>query len=211
MTVGDVGYVDSDGYLYLTDRRHHMIISGGVNIYPQEAENALVSHPKVADAAVFGIPDEDMGQSVKAVVQLVDHADATDEFGEELLSWLRDRLAHFKCPRSISFEEKSAAHRHRQALQAESHREVLRARFLTGTANLPPMPGALKVVGQVLWRLRYDLLAVLMVALAMAMFSGSALFAGAAPAVPLLGVVVSIFIGFRNSSAYSRWWEARTL
>ena len=105
MTVGDVGYVDSDGYLYLTDRRHHMIISGGVNIYPQEAENALVSHPKVADAAVFGIPDEDMGQSVKAVVQLVDHADATDEFGEELLSWLRDRLAHFKCPRSISFEE----------------------------------------------------------------------------------------------------------
>lgn len=73
------------------------------------------------------------------------------------------------------------------------------------------MPGALKVVGQVLWRLRYDLLAVLMVALAMAMFSGSALFAGAAPAVPLLGVVVSIFIGFRNSSAYNRWWEARTL
>jgi long-chain acyl-CoA synthetase len=103
-TVGDVGYVDDDGYLYLTDRRHHMIISGGVNIYPQEAENLLVTHPKVLDAAVFGIPDDEMGQSVKAVVQTVDPADATDEFSDDLLVWLRDRLAHYKCPRSISFE-----------------------------------------------------------------------------------------------------------
>ncbi|AKK25644.1 fatty-acid--CoA ligase FadD4 [Mycobacterium sp. EPa45] len=104
MTVGDIGYVDEDGYLYLTDRRHHMIISGGVNIYPQEAENMLVTHPKVMDAAVFGVPDEEMGQSVKGVVQLVDPSEATDEFAEELLAWLRDRLAHYKCPRSISFE-----------------------------------------------------------------------------------------------------------
>ena len=104
MTVGDIGYLDEDGYLYLTDRRHHMIISGGVNIYPQEAENMLVTHPKVLDAAVFGVPDDEMGQSVKGVVQTVDPADATDEFGEELLVWLRDRLAHYKCPRSISFE-----------------------------------------------------------------------------------------------------------
>ncbi|OBG39074.1 acyl-CoA synthetase [Mycobacterium alsense] len=103
-TVGDVGYVDEEGYLYLTDRRHHMIISGGVNIYPQEAENLLVTHPKVLDAAVFGIPDDEMGQSVKAVVQAVDPADATDEFAGELLAWLRDRLAHYKCPRSVSFE-----------------------------------------------------------------------------------------------------------
>ncbi|MCV7378267.1 acyl-CoA synthetase [Mycobacterium alsense] len=103
-TVGDVGYVDEEGYLYLTDRRHHMIISGGVNIYPQEAENLLVTHPRVLDAAVFGIPDDEMGQSVKAVVQTVDPADATDEFAGELLAWLRDRLAHYKCPRSISFE-----------------------------------------------------------------------------------------------------------
>lgn len=103
-TVGDIGYVDDEGYLYLTDRRHHMIISGGVNIYPQEAENLLVTHPKVLDAAVFGIPDEEMGQSVKAVVQTVDPADATDEFADELLGWLRGRLAHYKCPRSISFE-----------------------------------------------------------------------------------------------------------
>ena len=103
-TVGDIGYLDEDGYLYLTDRRHHMIISGGVNIYPQEAENELVTHPRVMDAAVFGIPDEDMGQRVKGVVQTVDPEDATEEFEHELLGWLRDRLAHYKCPRSISFE-----------------------------------------------------------------------------------------------------------
>ncbi|WP_167107792.1 fatty-acid--CoA ligase FadD4 [Mycobacterium sp. DL592] len=104
MTVGDIGYLDDEGYLYLTDRRHHMIISGGVNIYPQEAENMLVIHPKVMDAAVFGIPDDEMGQRVKGVVQLVDHAEASDELAEELLVWLRERLAHYKCPRSISFE-----------------------------------------------------------------------------------------------------------
>jgi long-chain acyl-CoA synthetase len=104
VTVGDVGYLDDDGYLYLTDRRHHMIISGGVNIYPQEAEDLLITHPKVLDAAVFGIPDDDMGQSVMGVVQTVDPDDATDEFGPELLDWLRNRLAHYKCPRSISFE-----------------------------------------------------------------------------------------------------------
>jgi fatty-acyl-CoA synthase len=103
-TVGDIGYLDEDGYLYLTDRRHHVIISGGVNIYPQEAENMLVIHPKVMDAAVFGIPDEEMGQTVKGVVQTVDPADATPEFADELLAWLRDQLSHYKCPRSISFE-----------------------------------------------------------------------------------------------------------
>jgi fatty-acyl-CoA synthase len=104
VTVGDVGYLDEDGYLFLTDRKHHMIISGGVNIYPQEAENMLVTHPKVLDAAVFGIPDDEMGQSVKGVVQTVEQSDASDEFAEELLTWLRERLAHYKCPRSISFE-----------------------------------------------------------------------------------------------------------
>jgi len=103
-TVGDIGYLDADGYLFLTDRRHHMIISGGVNIYPQEAEDRLITHPKVLDAAVFGIPDEDMGQSVKGVVQTIDPDDATEAFAEELLGWLRERLAHYKCPRSISFE-----------------------------------------------------------------------------------------------------------
>jgi fatty-acyl-CoA synthase len=104
VTVGDLGYLDEDGFLFLTDRRHHMIISGGVNIYPQEAEDLLVTHPKVLDAAVFGIPDDEMGQSVKGVVQTVDPQDATAAFGDELLAWLRERLAHYKCPRSISFE-----------------------------------------------------------------------------------------------------------
>jgi long-chain acyl-CoA synthetase len=104
VTVGDLGYVDDAGYLYLTDRRHHMIISGGVNIYPQETENLLVTHPKVLDAAVFGVPDDEMGQRVLAAVQTVDPADATAEFGDELLSWLRNGLAHYKCPRSIAFE-----------------------------------------------------------------------------------------------------------
>jgi long-chain acyl-CoA synthetase len=104
-TVGDIGYLDEEGYLYLTDRRHHMIISGGVNIYPQEAENMLVTHPKVMDAAVFGVPDEEMGQRVKGVVQTVNPDDANDAFAEELLGWLRERLAHYKCPRSLSFEE----------------------------------------------------------------------------------------------------------
>jgi fatty-acyl-CoA synthase len=104
VTVGDIGHLDSDGFLFLTDRRHHMIISGGVNIYPQEAEDLLVTHPKVLDAAVFGVPDDEMGQSVKGVVQTVDPQDSTEPFGEDLLVWLRERLAHYKCPRSISFE-----------------------------------------------------------------------------------------------------------
>lgn len=103
-TVGDIGQLNNEGYLFLTDRRHHMIISGGVNIYPQEAENMLITHPKVMDAAVFGIPHDEMGQSVKAVVQTVNPGDATKELADELQMWLRERLAHYKCPRSIAFE-----------------------------------------------------------------------------------------------------------
>jgi acyl-CoA synthetase (AMP-forming)/AMP-acid ligase II len=103
-TVGDVGYVDEDGYLYLTDRRTFMIISGGVNIYPQEAENVLVNHPKVMDVAVIGVPSADMGEEVKAVVQPVSWDDAGDELAEELISYCRDKLAAYKCPRSIDFD-----------------------------------------------------------------------------------------------------------
>ncbi|WP_396930398.1 fatty-acid--CoA ligase FadD4 [Mycolicibacterium sp.] len=106
VTVGDVGYLDHDGYVYLTDRRNHMIISGGVNVYPQEAENALLSHPLVVDAAVFGIPDADLGQTVKAVVELVDPVNISDETAERLMAWLHERLASYKCPRSISFSER---------------------------------------------------------------------------------------------------------
>ncbi len=103
-TVGDVGYLDEDGYLYLTDRRAYMIISGGVNIYPQEAENVLVMHPKVLDVAVFGVPDEELGEQVKAVVQPADWAEAGPALEAELIEYCRSRIARYKCPRSIDFE-----------------------------------------------------------------------------------------------------------
>jgi acyl-CoA synthetase (AMP-forming)/AMP-acid ligase II len=102
-TVGDMGYLDCDGYLYLTDRKNNMIISGGVNIYPQEAEDALSQHPKVADIAVIGIPNDEFGEEVKGVVQLVDPSDASEETSEELLDYCRQKLAHYKCPRTIDF------------------------------------------------------------------------------------------------------------
>jgi long-chain acyl-CoA synthetase len=104
-TVGDVGYVDEDGYVYLTDRRTFMIISGGVNIYPQECENLLISHPKVADAAVFGVPNTDLGEEVKAVVQPMPGVCPSADFAEELIVFCRQHLAHIKCPRSVDFEE----------------------------------------------------------------------------------------------------------
>jgi len=103
-TVGDVGYVDEEGYVYLTDRAAFMIISGGVNIYPQECENLLVTHPKVADAAVFGVPNEEMGEEVKAVVQLMPDFAPGAETEAELIAFCRENLAHHKCPRSIDFE-----------------------------------------------------------------------------------------------------------
>jgi long-chain acyl-CoA synthetase len=103
-TVNDMGYLDSEGYLYLTDRKTFMIISGGVNIYPQEIENVLTMHPKVLDVAVLGVPNSDMGEEVKAVVQPTDWADAGPELENELMEFCRVSLAHFKCPRSIDFD-----------------------------------------------------------------------------------------------------------
>ena len=103
VTVGDVGYLDDDGYLYLTDRATFMIISGGVNIYPQECENLLITHPKVADAAVFGVPNEDLGEEVKAVVQLMPGFDPGPDTAAELMVFCREHLAHLKCPRSVDF------------------------------------------------------------------------------------------------------------
>ena len=103
-TLGDIGHVDKDGYLYLTDRAAFMIISGGANIYPQECENLLVTHPKVADAAVFGVPNEEMGEEVKAVVQLAPGFAPGADMEAELIAYCRERLAHYKCPRSIDFE-----------------------------------------------------------------------------------------------------------
>ncbi|HEY6179135.1 MAG TPA: acyl-CoA synthetase [Kofleriaceae bacterium] len=103
-TLGDVGYVDAEGYLYLTDRKSYMIISGGVNIYPQETEDVLITHPDVADVAVFGIPNEEMGEEVKAVVQPRDMARADQSLEAALIVYCRERLSPLKCPRSIDFE-----------------------------------------------------------------------------------------------------------
>jgi long-chain acyl-CoA synthetase len=104
-TVGDVGYVDAEGYLYLTDRKSHMIISGGVNIYPQETENLLVTHPYVMDAAVIGVPDDDLGEVVKAIVQPIPGVAGNASLERELIAFCRSHLAHFKCPRTVDFED----------------------------------------------------------------------------------------------------------
>jgi len=100
-TVGDAGYLDAEGYLFLCDRKADMIISGGVNIYPAEIEGVLIGHPRVADVAVFGIPDDKWGEQVKAVIQL--HGEPTPGLEQELLAWAGERLAKFKQPRSIDF------------------------------------------------------------------------------------------------------------
>ncbi|WP_020098979.1 acyl-CoA synthetase [Mycobacterium sp. 360MFTsu5.1] len=104
-TVGDIGYVDADGYLFLTDRKSFMIISGGVNIYPQEVEDALALHPAVFDVAVIGVPDPAMGQQVKAVVQLRDGVDASDELAAQLIEHSRAKVASFKTPKTVDFVE----------------------------------------------------------------------------------------------------------
>ena len=109
-TLGDVGYLDADGYLYLTDRKAYMIITGGVNVYPQEAENALALHPKVADVAVFGVPNDDFGEEVKAVVEPVSMADAGPELERELIAYCKSHLADVKCPRSIDFRDELPRH-----------------------------------------------------------------------------------------------------
>lgn len=104
-TVGDVGYLDADGYLFLTDRKSFMIISGGVNIYPQEVEDALALHPAVFDVAVIGVPDPVMGQQVKAVVQLRAGVEPNDELAERLIAHAKSKVAVFKTPRTVDFVE----------------------------------------------------------------------------------------------------------
>ncbi|WP_329521351.1 acyl-CoA synthetase [Spirillospora sp. NBC_01491] len=109
-TLGDVGHVDADGFLYLTDRRSYVIISAGVNIYPQEAENVLAVHPEVADVAVFGVPDAEMGEAVKAVVQPLSADGAGPGLEAELIAYCRERLAHYKCPRTVDFRAELPRH-----------------------------------------------------------------------------------------------------
>jgi long-chain acyl-CoA synthetase len=109
-SLGDVGWVDEDGFLYLTDRKSFMIISGGVNIYPQEIENLLIGHPKVADVAVIGAPDEEMGEKVVAVIQPANWADAGEDLRVELLAYAKANLSHVKSPRMLDFMEELPRH-----------------------------------------------------------------------------------------------------
>jgi long-chain acyl-CoA synthetase len=129
-TLGDVGYVDAEGYLYLTDRKAHMIISGGVNIYPQEVEDLLITHPRIADAAVIGVPNEDFGEEVKAVVQPLDWADATPAFAAELVAFCRANISHVKAPRSVDFERELPRHP-----TGKLYKRLIRDRYWQGRTN----------------------------------------------------------------------------
>jgi acyl-coenzyme A synthetase/AMP-(fatty) acid ligase len=131
-TLGDVGFLDDDGFLYLTDRKAYLINSGGVNIYPQESENILVMHPGVADAAVFGVPDDEMGEQVKAVVQLIDHAEQGPEMAAELIAHCRDHLSAIKCPKSVDFIEELPRH-----ATGKLYKRLLKDRYWAADANSP--------------------------------------------------------------------------
>jgi long-chain acyl-CoA synthetase len=129
-TVGDVGYVDDEGYLYLTDRKTYMIISGGVNIYPQETENLLITHPKVMDAAVIGVPNDDLGEEVKAVVQPVEEIEAGPDLEQELIEFCRIHLARQKVPRSVDFEAQLP-----RLPTGKLYKRLLRDRYWEGRAS----------------------------------------------------------------------------
>lgn len=138
MTLGDIGHVDEDGYLYLTDRKSHMIISGGINIYPQEIENLLVTHPAVMDAAVIGAPDADLGERVVAVVQPVDMADAGAALEDDLRAWLAPQLSRVKMPRLFEFR----AQLPREA-NGKLYKRELRDEFAARAAPAATAPAAL--------------------------------------------------------------------
>ena len=129
-TLGDIGHMDGEGYLYLTDRKAHMIISGGVNIYPQEAENLLVTHPKVLDVAVIGVPNEEFGEEVKAVVQPRDMAEAGQLLEQELIAFCREHLSAIKCPRSVDFEAELPRHP-----TGKLYKRLLRERYWAGHSS----------------------------------------------------------------------------
>ncbi len=105
-TLGDIGYVDEAGYLFLTDRKNFVIISGGVNIYPQETENLIIQHPKVADVAVIGVPNAEMGEEMKAVIEPLDWQDAGEALAEDIIAYCRSKLGPIKCPKSVDFDKK---------------------------------------------------------------------------------------------------------
>ena len=115
-----MGYMDEEGFLYLTDRTANLIISGGVNIYPAEVDAVLLEHPAVGDVATIGVPDEEWGEAVKAVVQPAEGVAGTDELAAELMAFCRDHLAHFKCPRSVDFVAGAAAGGYWEDLQEKA-------------------------------------------------------------------------------------------
>lgn len=129
-TLGDVGYVDAEGYLYLTDRKAYMIISGGVNIYPQEVENLLVTHPKVFDVAVLGVPNEEFGEEVKAVVQPRDMREAGPALAAELIAFCHEHLSSVKCPKSVDFDAELPRHP-----TGKLYKRLLRDRYWAGHAS----------------------------------------------------------------------------
>lgn len=126
-TLGDIGYLDGEGFLYLTDRKSFMIISGGVNIYPQETENLLVTHPKVMDVAVIGVPNEEFGEEVKAIVQPKHWEDAGPELAAELIDFCREHISHIKCPKTVDFEEELPRHP-----TGKLYKRLLRDRYWEG-------------------------------------------------------------------------------
>jgi acyl-CoA synthetase (AMP-forming)/AMP-acid ligase II len=126
-TLGDVGRLDEDGFLYLTDRKAYMIISGGVNIYPQEAENLLAMHPKVQDVAVIGVPNDDFGEEVKAVVEVAPGVEPGPDLEHELIAYCREHLADVKCPRSVDFVDELPRHP-----TGKLYKRLLRDRYWSG-------------------------------------------------------------------------------
>jgi long-chain acyl-CoA synthetase len=129
-TLGDIGYLDEDGYLFMSDRKIDMIISGGVNIYPAEIEGVLVGHPAVGDAAVFGIPDDEMGEHVKAAVELVDGYEPSEALEAELIAYVREHLAGYKAPKSVDFEVQLPRHP-----TGKLYKRLLRDRYWEGTGR----------------------------------------------------------------------------
>jgi long-chain acyl-CoA synthetase len=131
--IGDIGHLDADGYLYLTDRRFHMIISGGVNIYPQAIEDALALHPSVQDAAVIGVPDAEMGEAVKAVIEPAPGVAPTPELAQELIFFLRGKVANFMLPRSVDFIDEMP-----RLPTGKLYKRALRERYAKAGLNKEP-------------------------------------------------------------------------